>query len=325
MKAILEARHSFIAVGVYQWLHSMIEESVFNHAKFAPKQYCIDNISYISSRDSTTEPIEADSNTENKKHIKDENKSFATPIQNKITNQNNFKDNRDEHVKDNRDDHVTEMSVFNNLLRQRIRSLSNNMHHKYSSLELNARESTLANLVEQWSPNPTSSHGLDCCSLEPIDTETGNKNYVKIRVSEDSEKKHSIENDYLQVADPSQYTESNEHFLSVHSTLSVCARQSVEWSNDYVNECPSPLFMQHFIAPTFQKNTSTKYTESNNSKDNFGKESTTSTITEENVLVDIPKKISFGQDTLYSLKESDEERETGSLNSKEKFRTINFL
>lgn len=296
----------------------MIEESVFNHAKFAPKQYCIDNISYISSRDSTTEPIEADSNTENEKHIKDENNlSFATPIQNKITNQNNFKDNRD--------DNVTEMSVFNNLLRQRIRSLSNNMHHKYSSLELNARESTLANLVEQWTTNPTSSHGLDCCSLEPIDTETGNKNYVTIRISDDSEKKYSIENDYLQVAEPSQNTESNEHFLSVHSTLSVCARQSVDWSNDYINECPSPLFMQHFIAPTFQKNISTKDTESNKSKDNFGKESTTSTITEENVLVDIPKKISFGQDTLYSLKESDEERETSSLNSKEKFRTINFL
>ncbi|XP_026332250.1 uncharacterized protein LOC113239452 isoform X1 [Hyposmocoma kahamanoa] len=306
MKVILEARINFMRVCVYQWLHSMIEESFLNHSKFAPKEYCIDDISDISSRDSTMTTA-TDYNVQLEMNKKDQTnlspQHYVTSIRKSITIKNNFKDSRERRV--------TEMSVFNNLLNQRIRSLSNNMYDKYSRLELNSRESTLATLVEQSSPNPTSSHVLHSSFLETIlTTNETNNDGVMIRVSNDSTKNYSTENESLEASRPSRRSENDGHFLAVHSALSLYARNSMEGSTNYINECPSQLFMQQFIAHTFQKKIPTEVTDNNNSKDD--------SMVEENTILKIPKSIGFGLNAFDSLKESNEETETGSLNSRDR-------
>lgn len=308
MKAVHWARDSFVRVGAYHWLYSIIEESIFNHSKFAPEEYCIDNISDISSKDNITAFTETCNKAQLEEGIKDENNvsplHYVTAVRKSTTEQNNFNDTRQ--------NRITETSIFNNLLTQRIRNTSYNVHDKLSLLELNARESTLVTLVEQSSPCPTSRHDLDYSFL----AQTIIKNEDVVNKDSKGSNNYSCENEWLETTGPSRHSDGNGHFLAVHSALSVVARRSVEWSNDYLTECPSQLFMQHFIAPGFQPKKSTSDIDNNNSNDNFGKKSIISSIKEENIILEIPKKISFGKNVLNFMKESDEEREIDSVKSK---------
>lgn len=249
----------------------MLEESIFNRSKFAPREYCVENISDISSKDSTPDTTKTDLSSQMSLL------RYVTGVRKSIMEEDNFKDTRQNTIT------ITESSIFNNLLKQRFRP-SNNMYDNSSLMKLNALESTLLTLVEQSSQSLTSNQDLDCSFVEQMETA------ARDRSSAD-----------------------DGHFLAVHSELNV-ARRSIEWHNDVI-ECPSQTFMQHFIAPTFQPSKSALDIHYNSSKDTFRKESSTPS-TEENIILEIPKQISFGIKILDSLKETDEERETGSVNSK---------
>lgn len=305
MNTILSARKNFIRVCAYQWLHSMIEESIFNSSKFAPKEYCVDNISDLSSKDSTID-TDSDYRARLERDKIDVNK--VSPLLYRMSIRKS--------TTKSRENRITKMSIFNNLLSKRVRSVSNNLYDKPSILKLNATKSTLATLVEQSSPNPTSSHDIDDSFLGHTFTENVIKyDDVISRDSKDSKNNYSPENELLETTEPSRHLEVDGHFLSVLSALSVVARTSVAWSNDYINERPSQQFMQHFIAPTVQTNVSTLDIDNNNSKDDFVEKSTPSSKIEKNLILDVPKTISFGKD-IFDLTESDEERETDSLNFK---------
>lgn len=61
--AVLWARSYLNKLYDYHWLHSMLEDAIFNRKKFTPNEYSIDSISDISSIDYT--PFEEDKNDNN--------------------------------------------------------------------------------------------------------------------------------------------------------------------------------------------------------------------------------------------------------------------
>lgn len=285
----------------------MIEDTILRRSQFVPKDYCVDNISDMYNKYSTINTTESNHSLQHGNDTKDEN--ILSPLQYirseriSISREMSFND-----ICEN-----AKKSVFSNLLSQRIRTASQKVQDNRSLLKLNS-DSTFFT-CQQASPTPTSHHDLNSSFFEQTFTKKLNvteNNNVITTDSKDS-KTLSREKERLETTEPIRHSEGDVHFLAVHSALSVARN---ELSNVDLTECPSQVFMQHFIASSVQLNKSTLDIDNNNSKGNSGQESTTSSIIEDNIILEIPKKFAFNSNKIEFLKESDEGNVIASANSK---------